>query len=190
MLRKMCFSIIRKGIARVSYCDQNFSFQLGTNNLSLTDGWYYSKKKCCLGDSCQWAKAPCSDRHLLTIPVATSFCPMWKHWSQLITGSEKKTEYIDYIFYVTFTVALATASSLLTMTTRTVYPGALQIRNVDEDLAQVRASLEGSSSSGGAESKAVDSAPTVYYSAAGSGVAEVKVILSGFVLHVRSPLSF
>lgn len=110
---------------------------------------------------------------------------MWKHWSQLITGSEKKTEYIDYIFYVTFTVCLATASSLLTMTTRTVYPGALQIQNVDEDLAQLRTNTEGSSS-GGTESKAVNTAPTVYYSAAGSGVAEVKVILSGFVLHVRS----
>lgn len=114
---------------------------------------------------------------------------MWKHWSQLITGSEKKTEYIDYIFYVTFTVCLATASSLLTMTTRTVYPGALQIQNVDEDLAQLQTNREGSSSSGGSESKAVNTAPTVYYSAAGSGVAEVKVILSGFVLHVRSLLS-
>lgn len=117
--------------------------------------------------------------------VATSFCPIWKHWSQLVTGSEKKTDYIDYIFYVTFTVCLATASSLLTMTTRTVYPGALQIQNVDEDLAEVQTNTEGSSSSGGAESKAVNTAPTVYYSAAGSGVAEVKVILSGFVLHVR-----
>lgn len=138
------------------------------------------------------AKASCSGRSLLTMPVATSFCPMWKHWSQLVTGSEKKTEYIDYIFYVTFTVGLATASSLLTMTTRTVYPGALRIQNVDEDLAQLRANPEGSSSSGGggggsgAEPKAVNAAPTVYYSAAGSGVAEVKVILSGFVLHVRS----
>lgn len=72
------------------------------------------------------------------------------------------------------------------MTTRTVYPGALQIQNVDEDLAEVQTNSEGSSSSGGAESKAVNTAPTVYYSAAGSGVAEVKVILSGFVLHVRS----
>lgn len=109
---------------------------------------------------------------------------MWKHWSQLITGTEKKTEYIDYIFYVIFTVVLATASSLLTMTTRTVYPGALQIQNVDEDLTQMsRANTDGTSSS---ESKAVNAAPTIYYSAAGSGVAEVKVILSGFVLHVRS----
>lgn len=118
--------------------------------------------------------------------VATSFCPLWKHWSQLVTGSEQKTDYIDYIFYVAFTVCLATASSLLTMTTRTVYPGALQIQNVDEDLAEVQMNPESSSSSSGAESKAVNTAPTVYYSAAGSGVAEVKVILSGFVLHVRS----
>lgn len=116
---------------------------------------------------------------------------MWKHWSQLVTDSEKKTEYIDYIFYVTFTVVLATASSLLTMTTRTIYPGALQIQNVDEDLAQMpRTNVDGGSSSNNdAEPKAEYAAPTVYYSAAGSGVAEVKVILSGFVLHVRSLLS-
>lgn len=131
---------------------------------------------------------PCSGLPLLTISIATSFCPMWKRWSQLVTGSEKKNEYIDYIFYVIFTVVLATASSLLTMTTRTIYPGALQIQNVDEDLAQLsETNVDGSSS--GAESKAVNAAPTVYYSAAGSGVAEVKVILSGFVLHVCSPLS-
>ncbi|KAH0603498.1 uncharacterized protein H6S33_007820 [Morchella sextelata] len=67
------------------------------------------------------------------------------------------------------------------MTTRTIYPGALQIQNVDEDLTQIsRVDGEGQSNS---ESKAVNAAPTVYYSAAGSGVAEVKVILSGFVLH-------
>jgi chloride channel 3/4/5 len=114
---------------------------------------------------------------------------VWKHWSQLVTGSEKKVEYIDYIFYVTFTVLLATASSLLTMTTRTIYPGALQIQNVDEDLAQVPRANPESSIGVGTEPKAENAAPTVYYSAAGSGVAEVKVILSGFVLHVRSQFS-
>lgn len=112
--------------------------------------------------------------------IANEFCPMWRTWSQAITKSEVSTEYIDYIAYVTLTVILATASSLLTMTTRTVYPGALQIQTVDEDLSQI----PGGSSA--AEAKAANSSPTVYYSAAGSGVAEVKVILSGFVLHVCS----
>ncbi|CAZ85392.1 unnamed protein product [Tuber melanosporum] len=124
-----------------------------------TNGWYFSKKKCCLSDT------------------TNEFCPMWRSWSQAITKSEVSTERIDYIAYVTLTVILATASSLLTMTTRTVYPGTLRIQTVDEDLSQI---LGGSS---GAEAKAAVASPTVYYSAAGSGVAEVKVILSGFVLH-------
>jgi chloride channel 3/4/5 len=96
-------------------------------------------------------------------------------------GSETPTEYVDYMAYVALTVALATASSLLTMTTRTVFPGVLQIQSVDEDLSRIPAG-----GSAAAEPKTVISAPTVYYSAAGSGVAEVKVILSGFVLHVCS----
>ncbi|PWW79535.1 hypothetical protein C7212DRAFT_275756 [Tuber magnatum] len=124
-----------------------------------TNGWYFSKKKCCLSDT------------------TNEFCPMWRTWSQAITKSEASTERIDYIAYVTLTVILATASSLLTMTTRTVYPGALQIQTVDEDLSQI----PGGSST--AEAKAAIAPPTIYYSAAGSGVAEVKVILSGFVLH-------
>lgn len=99
-------------------------------------------------------------------------------------GSETPTEYIDYMAYVALTVALATASSLLTMTTRTVFPGVLQIQTVDEDLSQIQAE------SSSADTKAPLSAPTVYYSAAGSGVAEVKVILSGFVLHVCPPHLF
>lgn len=63
------------------------------------------------------------------------------------------------------------------MTTKTTLPGSLQITTVDEDLSAIG---EGPSDNPKVRAAA---APTSYYSAAGSGVAEVKVILSGFVLH-------
>jgi chloride channel 3/4/5 len=106
---------------------------------------------------------------------------MWNHWSKLITGSDTPVEWIDYAVYVVFTVALATLASLLTMTTRTVLPGALQIHTVDEDLS--RLDVPSSSDSATSPRDQSFSEPVSYYSAAGSGVAEVKVILSGFVLH-------
>ncbi|KAI5848225.1 chloride channel [Tricharina praecox] len=128
-----------------------------------TNAWYYSKRKCCLSED------------------SNEFCPMWNHWSKLIAGSETPVEWIDFAVYVFLTVFLATLASLLTMTTRTVLPGALQIHTVDEDLSQINAPPNSSDSSTVREP--VMSEPISYYSAAGSGVAEVKVILSGFVLH-------
>lgn len=111
----------------------------------------------------------------LTPLSVNEICPMWNKWSQLIVGSENPNESVDYIVYILITLLLATASSLMTLTTHTVLPGALQITNVDEDLCDI-----GENS---ANTKKAPPAPVSYYSAAGSGVAEVKVILSGFVLH-------
>lgn len=115
------------------------------------------------------------------VDAANEFCPMWNHWSKLIAGSETPVEWIDFSVYVFLTVLLATLASLLTMTTRTVLPGALRIHTVDEDLSQINTALDGSDSATAREPAM--SEPISYYSAAGSGVAEVKVILSGFVLH-------
>lgn len=113
--------------------------------------------------------------------AANQFCPMWNQWSKAITGSEAPIEWIDYTVYVILTVLLATLASHLTMTTRTVLPGALQIHTVDEDLSNVDR-VPGRSDPSTAQ-KSAKPEPVSYYSAAGSGVAEVKVILSGFVLH-------
>ena len=114
----------------------------------------------------------------------TEFCPMWSKWSVGLTGQES-TQF-DFTVYVLATMILATTSCLLTLTTRTTFPGSLEIMNVDEDLSfpSVRGKPPVSAP---ATSKAKESyaPPVSYYSASGSGVAEVKVILSGFVLHVR-----
>jgi chloride channel 3/4/5 len=79
-------------------------------------------------------------------------------------------------------------SCLLTLTTKTVVPSTYRISTLDENLAAVGRQRMVQTQDGGpspkqrrAPSDAIP--PIVYYSASGSGVAEVKVILSGFVLH-------
>ncbi len=94
-----------------------------------------------------------------------------------------------YIFLV---VLLATASSFLTLLTKTVVPSAMSLATLDENLAaDSRRNYQLFDEEGRKRSLSptqrvaeIEHTPTmIYYSAAGSGVAEVKVILSGFVLH-------
>lgn len=109
---------------------------------------------------------------------------MWSKWSLGLTGQESTK--FDFTIYVLATMILATASCLLTLTTRTTFPGSLEIMNVDEDLSLPTARGKCSTSPAtSSKAKGSNAPPVSYYSAAGSGVAEVKVILSGFVLHVR-----
>ena len=123
-------------------------------------GWYFSKKKCCLG-----AKA----------------CSEWKTWGdQLhVTGLEKK--WIDFIAYVFFMFLFSTGACLLTLITKTVMPSAFSLSTFDENLG-----AENQRHHGGNDGLIINEdmpGASVYYPAAGSGVAEVKVILSGFVVH-------
>lgn len=76
-------------------------------------------------------------------------------------------------------------SCLLTLTTKTVVPSTYHISTLDEDLGalpRLPAETDGTVSPRQSAQPELAS-PMVYYSAAGSGVAEVRVILSGFVLH-------
>lgn len=86
---------------------------------------------------------------------------------------------VEFVVYLVLVVALATVSCLLALTTKTVVPSAYHISTLDENLGALNRSQD-------KETLASSDAPTppmVYYPAAGSGVAEVRVILSGFVLH-------
>jgi chloride channel 3/4/5 len=87
-------------------------------------------------------------------------------------------------------IILAAASCLLTMTTKTIVPSAYRLTTLDENLAAettaAHADQEHEDASASPRQTTPETAaapPMVYYSAAGSGVAEVRVILSGFVLH-------
>ena len=87
--------------------------------------------------------------------------------------------------FIVLVVTLASLSCLLTLTTKTIVPSTYRITTLDENFGAITRLTTGED---GAESPKTPeesevSAPMVYYSAAGSGVAEVRVILSGFVLH-------
>lgn len=108
-------------------------------------------------------------------------CDAWNTWSEVVGFTRIDSESVDFIFYVLWAILMAMGACGLTMFTKTVVPSTIALSTLDENL--------GAESGGGPKSPSgyfagLRSKPsTVYYSAAGSGVAEVKVILSGFVLH-------
>ncbi|KKF92552.1 H(+)/Cl(-) exchange transporter 5 [Ceratocystis platani] len=132
--------------------------------------WYYSQARCCghIGASCS----------------------EWKPWNEVLTHEAIDHEWIEYIVYITFVVALSAIACFITLWTKTVIPSAYQLATLDENLAaeQVptpqQAAEDSFSPQQTSKTEPTSSLPPmVYYSAAGSGVAEVRVILSGFVLH-------
>lgn len=93
---------------------------------------------------------------------------------------------VEFSIFVCLVVAFATLSCLLALTTKTIVPSTYHISTLDENLGALvpHSSLSGDGSHSPKHAEEKDHAgPMIYYSAAGSGVAEVRVILSGFVLH-------
>ena len=135
------------------------------------DKWYYSKTKCCYGEK---------------------GCTSWRTWGDRLNVAGPGKEWIDFTAYVFFVVLFSTLACLLTLTTKTVIPSAFSISTLDENLgADYRKypndpdalSIKARESLTSHPQQLEKPASMVYYPAAGSGVAEVKVILSGFVVH-------
>ncbi|KAF2634781.1 hypothetical protein P280DRAFT_211895 [Massarina eburnea CBS 473.64] len=139
-----------------------------------TTGWHRSKKTCCIG---------------------ATICDDWLHWSRVVRSDRLDKVQTQYAAFVLGVVLLSMASCILTLATKTVVPSAVSISTLDENLG---AEIPSSHDDGGDDddddtkrhmtpearfNETQLRPPMVYYSAAGSGVAEVKVILSGFVLH-------
>jgi chloride channel 3/4/5 len=136
-----------------------------------TKQWSKSRKACCDG---------------------ATICDEWLHWSKVIRSDRLDMVQTQYGFFVLSVIVLSMASCLLTLTTKTVIPSAISLATLDEDLgAEVPRRGSDEEDDDAKRSVSPESRfqaaqlrpPMVYYSAAGSGVAEVKVILSGFVLH-------
>jgi len=136
-----------------------------------SEGWYFSKMKCCFREE---------------------HCPSWRTWGDILkfTGVGKDT--IDLVAYVAFVVIFAVGSCVLTLTTKTVIPSSFSLSTLDENLGADSQKYSGDADANGRKpgsspaQSPVDahkSSTMIYYPAAGSGVAEVKVILSGFVVH-------
>ena len=135
------------------------------------EGWYFSKRKCCYGQDS---------------------CDMWKNWGHRLHQFDlAKTgeSWIDFIAFVFFVIAFALASCFLTLLTKTEIPSAFSLSTLDENLGADAQKHHGTSEDKGDvsptehEDVKAKTGTMVYYPAAGSGVAEVKVILSGFVVH-------
>ncbi|KAL4807310.1 chloride channel [Aspergillus unguis] len=116
-------------------------------------------------------------------------CTAWRSWSAMMNHHAGGSRSVDFVVYVLWSVALAVVSCLLTLLTKTVVPSSVSLTTLDENLGAANSKLRTESDS---PASANDVSPyallpmrpdMVYYSAAGSGVAEVKVINSGFVLH-------
>ncbi|KAK1750734.1 chloride channel [Echria macrotheca] len=125
--------------------------------------WYLSEKRCC-------PHGPCTD---------------WRDWGEVLNGIPFGQKWTDYAAYICGVIALASLSCLLTLTTKTVVPSAYRLSTLDENLAAapVRDNDTDEATSPRQIIEGAGNPPMIYYSAAGSGVAEVRVILSGFVLH-------
>ncbi|KAL4896852.1 chloride channel [Aspergillus ambiguus] len=136
-----------------------------------TTRWFHSRQNCC-GDSYD--------------------CPQWRSWSRIFKPAGSDNQWVDFALFVAWVVVLSVTSCFLTLLTKTVVPSSVSLATLDENLAA--AESRGRRSNDAIESPDSSSPETpyariptrpdmVYYSAAGSGVAEVKVINSGFVLH-------
>lgn len=138
--------------------------------------WWYSKRMCCNG---------------------ASTCGSWRRWSGLASAvhgdDEGRIIWADYGAFVGWCVALAVVACAITLQTKTSISSAISLTTLDENLAADHHDPSMSGSEGRLKSgyvsptkryeEATRRPPVTYYPAAGSGVAEVRVILSGFVLH-------
>ena len=119
-------------------------------------------------------------------------CLEWRTWSQTIGSSNIDAVWIDYLAFILWCLTLAALSCFITMFSKTVVPSHIAA-TFDENLAAVHHKPKSLNDDEDEDDKVVSPTqplvennpvpPSIYYSAAGSGVAEVKVILSGFVLH-------
>ncbi|KAF9893411.1 hypothetical protein FE257_011843 [Aspergillus nanangensis] len=135
--------------------------------------WFHSRQSCC-GDIYD--------------------CTNWHSWSKIFRPSGPEDHWVDFAMFVFGVLVLSMIACFLTLFTKTVVPSSVSLTTLDENLAAgsrsgrrsalVDASSPDSDSNPWALSSPIPTRPDmVYYSAAGSGVAEVKVINSGFVLH-------
>ncbi|KAK1524937.1 voltage gated chloride channel, partial [Colletotrichum abscissum] len=133
-------------------------------------GWYISERNCCP------KQGPCED---------------WQTWSEVLRFWPFGDVGTEFTIYLVGCVSLAGIACAMTLTTKTVVPSAYRMTTFDENLAAELAPYADDPTSDESPTppevvEAIEAAvppPMVYYSAAGSGVAEVRVILSGFVLH-------
>jgi chloride channel 3/4/5 len=155
---------VTAGIAYIVDVSESVIFDLKTGYCSHT--WYYGKRSCCEG---------------------ASTCDQWTRWSVSLTPGPDENGWFDFAAFVFWVIALSLAACMVTLQTKTVISSAVSLSTLDENLAaHAPTTAEARKDSAGSPTRrfaeAAQRPPMVYYPAAGSGVAEVKVILSGFII--------
>lgn len=143
-----------------------------------TTRWFKGRNRCCMHNG------------------SNDVCPAWRSWSEILSPSGVDNRWVNYGAFIFWTVLFSVISCGLTLLTKTVVPSLVSL-----SLGGTHGSRSSSSSGGvratisparaGPNLSSQKAYPPnlltkpamVYYSAAGSGVAEVKVINSGFILH-------
>ncbi|KAK4561731.1 hypothetical protein LTR86_004410 [Recurvomyces mirabilis] len=160
--------VVTAGFAYVIDITEAAIFDLKTGYCSTK--WYHNKRKCCSG---------------------VAMCDDWNRWSSLIHSEGNAKLWSNFAAYIAWVVVLALLGCLVTLQTKTVVSSAISLSTLDENLGADKADASKDDTEGRRTSvsptrhfnEAAQRPPVIYYPAAGSGVAEVKVILSGFVLH-------
>ncbi|KAF8556363.1 hypothetical protein OG21DRAFT_1437153 [Imleria badia] len=101
-------------------------------------------------------------------------CPDWVDWSSWVYHGVTENDYVDYISYTFIAVLWATTSSLLT-----IYLTASTSFTTRKDSGVLSPQFD---KTVGKHPIPLTKRKTLYY-AAGSGIPEIKTILSGFVIH-------
>ncbi|KAI0709544.1 chloride channel [Cerioporus squamosus] len=143
-----------------------------------TEGIFKAKRFCC----------PIQDDEILRLaPAFLSLqveedCPAWRTWGEYFTPMADRADWlhveaIEYAVYTIIAISLAVVSALLTiyLTASTTF------------VTRKDSGVLSSTFATGDDAKAVTDPPPqarkVLYYAAGSGIPEIKTILSGFVIH-------
>lgn len=118
-----------------------------------SDNWLSNKVKCCKS----------FDNDLIG-------CKQWNTWGNFFNRPPKQQWIIDYVVYIIAALSFSLMSSQLTMATRTTFP--ISQKNSLENLSTNTTKKRNNTNPG-----------KVAYMASGSGIPEVKTILSGFTIH-------
>ncbi|KAH8108015.1 chloride channel [Cristinia sonorae] len=152
-------------------------FDLKTGYCS--DGWLKAKRFCC----------PIVDEtamivpHFLSTQLEEEFCPAWTLWADTFGSTQDDNHWIgqlavEWAAYAVIALIMALISCLLTinLTASTSFVTRKESGVLSDSFAESQEQLE-------AKTSETEPKRRVLYYAAGSGIPEVKTILSGFVIH-------
>lgn len=129
--------------------------------------WFASQVSCC--------SLPVDSSSVFS--NVTSECPDWVSWSTLLEGNRlSKYVRLDFAIYVILTLALALSAGMITLTTK--IPSRLPHLKDESPILTADSTYDDYNMDPDCPEKSAK----VIYSGAGSGVPEVKTILSGFVI--------